>query len=1090
MKSLYHRSFLLALLFIAATFTTNTSQAQEDSLWTEANFKGLEFRSIGPAFMGGRIADIAIHPEDEGTWYVAVGSGGVFKTENAGTTWKPIFEDYSSYSTGCITIDPNDHERIWLGTGENVGGRHAGYGDGIYLSEDGGSSWKNMGLKTSEHISKIIVHPSYSNIIWVAAQGPLWSEGGERGVYKSTDGGETWKRTLGDDKWMGATDMVIDPRDPNRIYAATWERHRTVAAYMGGGPGSGIHRSTDGGETWTKLTSGLPNSNMGKIGLAISPQRPDVLYAAIELDQRKGGLYKSTNRGSSWAKQSDAVSGATGPHYYQELYASPHQFDRLYLMDVRVQVSDDGGKSFRTMKENDKHSDNHSLAFKKSDPDYLLVGTDGGIYESYDLAENWRFINNLPITQFYKLALDDAEPFYNVYGGTQDNSTEGGPSRTDNRQGIQNSDWKVVLGWDGHQPATEPGNPNIMYGQRQEGNLTRIDLATGEVVQIHPQAGPDDPHERYNWDAPILVSPHSPTRIYHGSYRLWKSDDRGDSWDTISGDLTNGYERMELPIMGRKQSIDNAWDLLAMSNYSTITSIAESPVQANLLYVGTDDGLIQVSEDGGDNWRKIRVGSMPGVPPTAYVNNIVADLFDANVVYAALDNHKYGDYKPYLLKSTNKGETWKSISAGIPDRHLVWRLVQDTEKADVLFIGTEFGVFFTHDGGSTWTKLKGGMPNIPVRDIAIQRREDDLVAATFGRSFYVYDDIAVFREVDDESLKAEAKLFSARDAWWYIPKSHLGFYGKRGSMGGAHYVADNPPFGAVFTYHLGEGYESMAAERKKEEKEKTKTGEDIAFPGWDVLQDEKDEIGTKVWLVVSDEAGNEIRKIKGPNGKGFHRIAWDLRYPGSNALLLDTSRSSIGQGPLVMPGNYQVELFKEENGEMTSLSEKQSFEVKKLYEGSVENPMADQLASFWDEIADVSRRRSALVQDLAISTKAVAALYEGADGTTGLSAEFGTRLNTLRAKTLDLNHQMYGNEIRNQIGEKNPPILGDRMFDLYLSGVDNTYGPTPRAMDNLTEIKNLLDEFEGEEDSIRTEVDQLASELYKAGGPAIQGINR
>ncbi|MGD8306689.1 MAG: glycosyl hydrolase, partial [Ignavibacteria bacterium] len=453
------RHFISFVTLLALTFVSIiVAQNNPDELLKSSTFSGLKFRSIGPAFMSGRIADIAIHPEDDNFWYVAVGSGGVWKTTNAGTTWQPIFEDQSSYSIGCVTIDPNNPSIVWVGTGENVGGRHVGYGDGIYKSEDEGNSWTIMGLKESQHISKIIVHPENSDIIWVAAQGPLWNKGDERGLYKSVDGGKIWNKKLGDDEWVGVTDIAIDPRNPDLMYAVTWQRHRNVAAYMGGGPGTGIHKSTDGGETWIQLKNGLPTSNWGKTSIAISPQNPDVIYAAIELDRRKGSVFKSTNRGATWEKQSDAVSGATGPHYYQELYASPHKFDRIYLVDVRMQISEDGGKTFRIMKEKFKHSDNHAIVFRKDDPDYLLVGTDGGIYESFDLAENWRFISNLPVTQFYKVAVDDAEPFYNIYGGTQDNNTQGGPSRTDNVHGIRNSDWFITLYADGHQPATEPGN--------------------------------------------------------------------------------------------------------------------------------------------------------------------------------------------------------------------------------------------------------------------------------------------------------------------------------------------------------------------------------------------------------------------------------------------------------------------------------------------------------------------------------------------------------------------------------------------------------------------------------------------------------
>ncbi len=874
------KMLLLSLVIISLT---GQLTAEDKSVWSAGNFSGLKMRSIGPALMAGRIADIAIHPENDNIWYVAVGSGNVWKTDNAGVTWSTIFEDQGSYSTGAITIDPSNPEVIWLGTGENVGGRHVGYGDGIYRSDDGGGSWTNMGLKESERISRIIIHPADSDIVWVAAQGPLWSKGGERGVYKTTDGGKNWKQTLGDKEWVGATELVIDPRNPDRLYAATWQRHRTIAAYMGGGPGTALYGSDDGGETWKKFSKGLPTSNLAKIGLTISPQNPDVLYAAIELDRRKGAVYRSTDRGATWKKRSDTVSGATGPHYYQELYASPHKFDRLYLMDVRIQVSEDGGKTFRRLSEMHKHSDNHAIAFREDDPDYLLIGTDGGLYESFDLAQNWRFFENMPLTQFYKVAVDDAEPFYNIYGGTQDNSTQGGPSRTDNAQGIQNSDWRVVLGADGPQPAPEPGNPDIMYGQTQQGGLHRIDLVTGEVINIVPQPEVDEPYERFNWDAPIFVSPHSPTRLYFGSQRLWRSDNRGDKWTAVSGDLTRNEERFALPIMGRVQSWDNAWDLSAMSTYNTITSIAESPVQEGVIYIGTDDGLIQVTENGGKKWKKIEVGSLPGVPATAYVNDIKADLFDANTAYIALDNHKFGDFEPYLLKTTNRGKSWRSIASNIPDRTLVWRIVQDHEKAGLMFAATEFGIYFTVNGGGDWVKLSG-TPVISFRDLAIQRRENDLVGASFGRSFYVFDDYSVLRHVSERQMDEDAALFPSRDAWWFIPRSHLSAWGRRGSQGADHYVADNPEYGAVFTYYLKESVKTLKQERREKEKELNEKNRDVPFPGWDALDAELHQEKPKVWISVEDGQGNVVRRVPAPSGKGFHRVAWDFRYPSPYAV--------------------------------------------------------------------------------------------------------------------------------------------------------------------------------------------------------------
>ena len=462
---------------------------------------------------------------------------------------------------------------------------------------------------------------------------------------------------------------------------------------------------------------------MGKIGLVLSPQNADVIYAAIELDRRTGGVYKSIDQGANWKKMSDAVAGGTGPHYYQELYASPHNEGEIYLADNYMQVSYDGGKTFLRMNETEKHVDNHAVAFKMSDPNYILVGCDGGLYESFDRTKNWKFVDNLPLTQFYKIAVDDAKPFYNVFGGTQDNNTQGAPSRTDNIHGIRNSDWFIVLGGDGHQPATEPGNPNIVYAQWQRGNLNRHDRITGENVNIKPQPSLGEKTERYNWDAPILVSPHNPKRIYFASQRVWKSDDRGDSWIPISKDLTNNISRVTTPFFDKKQKWDNPWDMYAMSNYSTITSLSESPVKEGLIYAGTDDGIIQITENGGEKWRKINFNNISGLPNTAFVNDIKADNFNENIVYAVFDNHKYGDYKPYVYMSKNKGRTWKSISENIPEDALAWRIVQDHVDKNLMFLGTEFGVYFTNKKSKAWTKFSNGLPNISVRDIAIQKEK-------------------------------------------------------------------------------------------------------------------------------------------------------------------------------------------------------------------------------------------------------------------------------------------------------------------------------------------------------------------------------
>ncbi len=1056
------------------------SAQQPDS----TTYKGLEFRSVGPAFTSGRIADIAIHPKNESIWYVAVGSGGVWKTKNAGTTWKPIFDNESSYSIGCITIDPTNPNTIWVGTGENVGGRHVGFGDGIYVSHNGGKTWENMGLTTSEHISKIIVHPEDSNTIWVASQGPLWNKGGERGFYKSVDGGKTWKRTLGDDEWTGVTDIIMDHTNPDILYAASWDRHRTVAAYMGGGPGSGIHKSTDGGETWSKLTEGIPKSNLGKIGLAISPFDNETIYAAIELDRKKGGVFISNNQGETWTKQSDAVSGGTGPHYYQELYASPHQEGRLYLMSNTVLISDNHGKTFEKMNEKTKHGDSHAIAFKDSDPDYVLFGTDGGLYESYDLTKTWRYFENLPITQYYKLAVDDTEPFYNIYGGTQDNGSHGGPSQTTNQAGILSSDWWKTLGADGHQSAIEPGNPDITYGEFQEGWLWRIDQTTGETVFIQPQPAMGEPHERFNWDAPILVSPHNPKRLYFASYRVWKSENRGDDWTAISKDLTRNEERLALPIMGRQQSWDNPWDVGAMSNYNTITSLAESPIQEGLIYAGTDDGILQVTEDGGATWTKIMLGTIKGVPDRVFVNDVRADLYDANTVYLVLDNHKEGDFRPFLLKSTDKGRSWNSIKGNLPERLLTWRIVQDHKKKGLLFAATEFGIYFTNNGGSNWVQLQGGLPTIPFRDITIQRREDDLVGASFGRGFYILDDISPLRDFDASKMN-ESVLFKVKPAYWYIQKSAL-----RG-QGNTQFVAKNPPFGATFTYYLPEKLKTLKETRTEREKALNKQKSNITFPGWDALEDEKNQEDSAVILIIKDNEGNIVNSLQGTNKKGFNRVAWNLTYANRSGIPLEVSKSDdddfFGSPYLATPGTYSVELHKRVDGELQQLSNTQTFQVKPLKEGALPAKPTSEIDAFRGMFQKFQQDLAATNSILEKSIKKTNAMKRALDEAERPSSALYAKINNARAKLLELNRQMKGNPAKNEVGEKTNPSPEDGNFIGFVA-LGNTYGPTGNHKMAMQKSQNQLNSLKRD---LKTIVDDtfpnLEEELKAAGAPWIEG---
>ncbi len=1070
------------IVLLVSFFFFNFSVAQSNLTFDSVSLSAAKFRSIGPAFMTGRIADVVIDPADENHWYVGVGSGGVWETKNSGVTFNPIFDGQSVYSIGCITLDPASRN-LWVGTGENVGGRHISFGDGIYLSKDGGKSWKNMGLKKSNHISKIIVHPTNSDIVWVAAQGPLWSKGGERGVFMTEDGGENWKQVLGDKEWTGATDLLIDPRNPEVLYAATWQRHRTVAAYLGGGPKTGIHKSTDGGKTWEKLKTGLPNEKLGKIGLAISPINPDMIYAAIELEMKKGGFYRSTDRGMSWEKRSDIISGGTGPHYYQEIWASPHRFGRVYFANNYLKVTNDGGKTFTGVGKQYKHVDNHAITFKANDEDYLLVGTDGGLYESFDLAKTWRQMGNLPITQYYKLAIDDSKPFYKIYGGTQDNNTQGGVSNTVNKAGISTADWHVVLGGDGHQPATEPGNPNIVYAQSQQGWYSRLDMQTGERIGIRPQPADGEGFERYNWDAPILVSSHNPARIFVASQRLWMSEDRGDSWKTLSEDLTRNEERFDLPIMGKKQSINNAWDVYAMSTYNTITSIAESPLDEQFLYVGTDDGYIQYSENRGASWSKIDVSSL-GVPSRTYINDIKADLFDAKTAYAALDAHKQGDYSPYLYKTTDGGKTWKSITANLPEKHYVWRIVQDHVDPNLLFIGTEFGIWATTNGGKSWKQLETGLPTISFRDLAIHKGENDLVAASFGRGFYILDDYSFLRDLDKQTLAKQAALFPISDAHLYYPKNDG--RQKSGSLGGQHFYGENQPFGALISYYVKEVDETAEALRKKEEKEKDKQNEDVSFPGWSSLDAEKVELKSEYWLIIKDERGSIVRKMNVPAKKGVNRITWNLKYANPYPIGLNqTYKEDRNNGFYVNEGKYSASLIRLDSGIVTTLSDPQSFEVRRLFEHTLEAKSEDERASFKDAYILAQSSRAILMQEYNKLKKQTSQLEVAMKRSLSSFGEEAKQLIQINLELNEMDRVLRGGATKNQLGEKTEPLLNDRLGAAGAPLWGSSYGPTQTAKDNLAIANKLMTEYSTQVNDLKTQLNRIKSSLQEEGLPVL-----
>jgi photosystem II stability/assembly factor-like uncharacterized protein len=1028
------RTTILSLAICSSPFVSFIVAADDDDKEPDKKngklnsglFSGIKLRSIGPALMSGRISDIAIDPVEPNTWYVAAGSGNLWKTINAGTTWKPIFENYGSYSIGCVTVDPQSRHTVWVGSGEAVGGRHVGYGDGVYKSTDGGKSFKNVGLKASEHIAKILVHPSDSNVIYVASQGPLWSQGGERGLYKSTNGGGSWELVLSKGPYTGVTDVVFDPRDPDVLYAATHQRHRTVWALVNGGPESGVHKSTDAGKTWTELKGGLPGGDKGKIALAASSQQPGVVYATIELAGQSGGFWRSEDSGASWSKMSDYISGGTGAHYYQEIFADPHRFDTVYQVNVRLGRTQDGGKTWDAVESQSKHVDNHAVAFHPTDPDFLLVGCDGGLYRSFDRGKTFDFFSNLPLTQFYKVDVDYDYPFYNIVGGTQDNSTQYGPSQTGNRAGIQNSNWKVIIGGDGHDCAIDPEDPNIIYCESQQGFLRRYDRQSGESIDIRPRPERGEEDLRFNWDSPIHISPHSHTRLYFGSKKLHRSDDRGDSWKAVSPDLSRNRNRYKLKHMERVWSIDSIYDTFAMSQYGNVTSISESPVVEGLIYVGTDDGLIQVTEDGGENWRKIE--RIYEIPEFAFVNDIKADRHDADTVYAALDNHKFGDYKPYLIKSTDRGRTWASIAGDLPDRHLVWRLAQDHEKKELLFLGTEFGLFFTLNGGTNWLKLSGGAPTIPFRDIEIQRRENDLVGATFGRSFYVLDDYAFLRDVSEKVLADNGLfIFQPRKALQYVRARGLG------SQGDGFYTADNPSQGAVFTYHVRDAMKTRKDVRKEKEGKVKKEGGDNVPPDWDKLKEEEREESPSLIFTIRDSAGSVVNRITGPAGEGIHRITWNLRSASTS--------NPGGDGGFVLPGNYTVSSAKRADGKTEPIGNERTFEVVPLDNGSLPSQDRKGALEFYAQVEALEESVRASNGSLGEALEQVRSMKSAVQRAQRDDLTLLDEVRALELKVMDAQESMVGDNTKSQRSEPTVPSITSRLYAAF-NGRRTTYGPT------------------------------------------------
>jgi photosystem II stability/assembly factor-like uncharacterized protein len=1079
--SVISRSLAIVLITVLAIVPVRAAE-DDDAGNPLAN---LPLRPIGPAITSGRISDFAFYPGGDHEFLAGISSGNLFRTTNGGITWEAIFENEGSYAIGVVEIDPNDTKTTWVGTGENNAQRSVAAGDGVYKSTDGGKSWTNTGLRNSGHISQIWINPDDSNEVLVASQGPLWSAGGDRGLYRTLDGGDTWERILSVDEHTGINEFVVDPRNPDIIVASSYQRRRHVWVLINGGPGSGIHKSTDRGKTWTEITAGLPSDHMGRIGLAGAPSDPDMIYAIIEANDEEKGVYRSTDFGSNWEKRSSHMT--TSPQYYNEIVVDPQNPERLYSLDTFTMKSEDGGTTFAPLSNQWRHVDDHALWIDPDNTDHLYIGGDGGIYETWDLGTTWRHVRNLSITQFYRVQPDYVEPFYNVCGGTQDNNSLCAPSRTTTVHGITNSDWNLILGGDGYEPQFDPTDPNIVYAQYQYGGLARYDRRTQERVYIAPHPESGENAYKWNWNTPLLVSPHDPRRLYYAAEYLFRSDDRGDSWRKVSPDLTRQIDRNKLEVMGRVWGIDTIAKNDSTSIYGSAIMISESELQEGLIYVGTDDGVINVTEDGGQTWR--RTTKFPGVPDMTYIDDVQASQHDADVVYAVMENHKRGDQKPYVLKSENRGRTWKSISGDLPERGFAHSIAEDHVDPDLLFLGTEYGVFVTQDGGTSWSQMKNNFPTISVRDIEIQERENDLVVGTFGRGIYILDDYTPLRtaakDLDD------LHLFAPRDPWLYIEGDLWGGQ-EKGSIGHEFFTAPNPEFGAVLTYYLEDGLKSRKDVRREKEIEIEKEGGDTPYPSWENLRVEDREQDPALFIMIRDAEGRLIRQVAANSGKGLHRTAWDLRLPPPDPVSIAPAEErpywmSDPAGPLVIPGTYSARLAVQRDGVLTETGASRSFTVKALDASPEIAADRKALQDFQVKVAELQRAVQGSGNALGELQNRLAHVRAALVVTPRASDAERDLLRQLEERLADVRVAIHGDST---IGGRNEPVpmpIASRVSSLYTTLV---YSQSPAGGNFRDSYEVAAQEFTVALQALRTlaaDVSTLEDALELKGAPWTPG---
>ncbi|MGH9775623.1 MAG: VPS10 domain-containing protein [Candidatus Acidiferrales bacterium] len=851
--------------------------------------ENLKLREIGPAIMGGRIDDIAVNERDPNTAYFGAATGGVWKTTNGGDTWEPVFDHEGTSTIGAIALAPSDPSILWVGTGEQNNRQSSSWGDGVYKSADGGKTWAHLGLEATQHIGKILIHPTNPDVVYVAALGHLWGPNPERGLYRTSDGGKTWAKVLSINDDTGVVDLAMDPVSPDTLYAAAYERRRTAWGYSGGGPGSAIYKTTDGGAHWTKLTKGLPDGDDGRIGLAVYPRNANIVYARIE--NKNGGIFRSEDKGETWTKM-----GSTNPRpsYFSRIVVDPNNDLRIWVLGADMYYSEDGGKNFRTDWVKNVHSDFHTLWLDPSDSRHIWAGCDGGMYTSHDGGKSWESVNTIALGQFYEVGFDMRQP-YTICGGLQDNAEWCGPSQTWFTSGITNDDWFRVGGGDGFYVKPDPADPLTVYEESQDGNMARRDLRSNEARLIRPKEKEGDPPYRFNWNSPLIISAHDPKTIYYGGNFLFKSTDRGDTWTRLGGDLTTGVDRNKLAILGKTPSKDTLSLNDGVAWWPTITSISESPESSAVLWVGTDDGNLQVSRDGGETWKSV-ADRVPGVPKGTYVSRVVTSKYAEGAAYVCFDGHRSDDFHVYLFYTSDYGDSWQSVAGDLPQDNGILHVVrEDLQNPAILFAGTETGAYWSNDRGAHWHRFKMNLPTVPVDDIQIHPRENDLIFGTHGRSIWIFDDITPLEDLNDKLLSSDLSVLPIRPAVEWRMYSNDWFLAQK------HFLGSNPPYGALIDFYLKSAPPEKPAEKDKDDAK-------------DADKDkEKEKAVQKVKITISDKDGKRVRQLEVEAHAGINRVAWDLRYDPPTELTAEQRAAQAqgffnggSRGPAVEPGTYTV----------------------------------------------------------------------------------------------------------------------------------------------------------------------------------------